>query len=328
MRQRLLSPGFFHNEDLTKLPPLTRIAFAGLWCMADKEGRVEDRPRRLRVQIFPYELLTDEAFDDLLADLHQGGFVQRYEAEASRYLSIPNFQKYQRPHPKERESVIPAPCESPEISRLCRVKVLSSQAGPSVSFVPSVSSGSSGPSGPSPAATAAGPDGKARRSRANHGTAAQRAALDKCSELLGRKLSYSKSNVDAIVRAEANYTGEQVARVLRSVRDGSTPSGMWCKERLGSGLPLEVILRPGGKGSADKILEQLQNGDHRAPLVVQPSEKARQHRHRAEVFMRAGLVGDGSVPMGDDDARLDLDSGNGAVTGLLQGPGSGGRVGD
>ena len=44
MRTRLLKPGFFMNEELARLPVRARLLFAGLWCLADREGRLEDRP--------------------------------------------------------------------------------------------------------------------------------------------------------------------------------------------------------------------------------------------------------------------------------------------
>ena len=42
-RARLLKPGFFTNEDLCELPAFGRLLFAGLWTIADREGRLEDR---------------------------------------------------------------------------------------------------------------------------------------------------------------------------------------------------------------------------------------------------------------------------------------------
>ena len=140
MRQRTISPGFFTNEALTELPPLARLAFAGLWLLADRAGRVEDRPRRVKALLFPYETMTDEAMDALLVSLERSGFIRRYEVDGCKYLSVENFGKHQHPHPKEKASVIPAPPKSREKVEPSRVKDSTSRAGPSVP---------SGPSGPS-----------------------------------------------------------------------------------------------------------------------------------------------------------------------------------
>jgi hypothetical protein len=105
-RARNIKPGFFKNEELAELGPYAMLLFEGLWCLADKAGRLEDRPRRIKAEIFPY---FDVDVDDLLNGLHDGGFIVRYEVAGSRYLHIINFTKHQSPHVKEAASTIPAP---------------------------------------------------------------------------------------------------------------------------------------------------------------------------------------------------------------------------
>ena len=51
MRARNLKPGFFQNEYLADLPPLARILFCGLWCSADRNGRLEYRPKKIKAEI-------------------------------------------------------------------------------------------------------------------------------------------------------------------------------------------------------------------------------------------------------------------------------------
>jgi hypothetical protein len=110
MRARLLKPGFFTNEDLAQLPVRARLLFAGLWCLADREGRLEDRPQRIKAAIFPYERLSVEP---LLALLHSAGFVKRYTAAYTRCLALPTFAKYQHPHHREPPSLLPPPPKLP-----------------------------------------------------------------------------------------------------------------------------------------------------------------------------------------------------------------------
>ena len=49
-RARNIKPSFFMNENLAECDPLARILFVGLWTLADRDGRLEDRPKPLRVQ--------------------------------------------------------------------------------------------------------------------------------------------------------------------------------------------------------------------------------------------------------------------------------------
>lgn len=106
-RARTIKPGFFTNELLAECSPFARILFAGLWCIADREGRLEDRPRKIRAELLPYEAGIDA--DALLSELAARGFVTRYEVEGTRYLCIPEFHKHQNVHPREVASVIPEP---------------------------------------------------------------------------------------------------------------------------------------------------------------------------------------------------------------------------
>jgi hypothetical protein len=106
-RSRNIKPGFFTNEVLGELPPLARILFAGMWCHADREGRLEDRMKRLKPQVLPY----DECDIDALAQcLHDAGMVQRYVVDGKGYIQVLQFAKHQNPHVKEQASTIPAPC--------------------------------------------------------------------------------------------------------------------------------------------------------------------------------------------------------------------------
>lgn len=105
-RLRTIKPGFFLDDELAACRPLTRILFAGLWTIADREGRLEDRPRRIKVEVLPYDECD---VDELLGELSEHGFIVRYEVDGARFIAIPTWQKHQSPHVKEQASTIPAP---------------------------------------------------------------------------------------------------------------------------------------------------------------------------------------------------------------------------
>ncbi|HPO15965.1 MAG TPA: hypothetical protein PLI09_21180 [Candidatus Hydrogenedentes bacterium] len=114
MRARNIKPGVFNNEVLADAPIEARYLFIGLWCLADREGRLEYRPRRIAAAIFPYDREVDaEGLIETLAQLKDAdchpAFIVRYEAEGKHYLQILNFKKHQRIHSNEAESTIPAP---------------------------------------------------------------------------------------------------------------------------------------------------------------------------------------------------------------------------
>lgn len=105
-RARTIKPSFFKNEALAECPPLARLLFVGLWCIADREGRVEERPLRIKAELLPYEAAE---VGPLLEVLERKGLVRRYEAGGVRVVLVLNFVKHQRPHPKEPKSELPGP---------------------------------------------------------------------------------------------------------------------------------------------------------------------------------------------------------------------------
>ena len=105
-RARNIKPGFFANEDLAECEPLARLLFAGLWCLADREGRLEDRPKRIRAELLPYDACDA---DDLLNQLQARGFILRYSHGEGRFIQVLKFDSHQNPHMKEAKSTIPAP---------------------------------------------------------------------------------------------------------------------------------------------------------------------------------------------------------------------------
>lgn len=111
-RSRNIKPGFFKNEQLVELPYATRLLFIGLWTIADREGRLEDRPKRIKMELFPADDLNVER---ALNELHHTGFIYRYKVDGGAYIQIITFAKHQSPHHKEPPSTIPKPETSPRL---------------------------------------------------------------------------------------------------------------------------------------------------------------------------------------------------------------------
>lgn len=105
-RARNLKPGFFSNESLAECTLAARLCFAGLWTLGDREGRLEDRPKRIKGQLFAYDSFEVEP---LLRELHDRGFILRYKFGEQALIQIIKFSKHQNPHHREAPSTLPAP---------------------------------------------------------------------------------------------------------------------------------------------------------------------------------------------------------------------------
>lgn len=109
-RIRTIKPDIHLDEDLWDLEcetglPLFR-AFVGLWNHADKEGRFEWRPRKLKAKILPY---WDGDFSRVLDALTTRAFVVRYTCQGREFGVVRTFKRHQVINNREAESVLPAP---------------------------------------------------------------------------------------------------------------------------------------------------------------------------------------------------------------------------
>lgn len=104
-RSRNIKPGFFTNDVLGELPALTRLLFAGIWTICDREGRLEDRPKKIRAEILPYDQCDA---DEMLTALDEAGFIKRYEVDGIKIIQVLAWALHQNPHMKEAPSTLPA----------------------------------------------------------------------------------------------------------------------------------------------------------------------------------------------------------------------------
>jgi hypothetical protein len=109
-RARSIKPAFYKNEQLAECSIWARYIYPGLWQLADREGRLEDRPKRIKAELLPFDSADVEK---LLAELETRGFILRYQVEEQKFMQILTFSKHQKPHHREVASVIPPPLNEP-----------------------------------------------------------------------------------------------------------------------------------------------------------------------------------------------------------------------
>lgn len=109
MRARNIKPGFFKNEFLAECDPMARLLFAGLWCLVDKEGFAEYRPKRIKAEIFPYDSCNVEKF---IEQLGTHNFItiwctlDGHGRKIPKVIEVNNFREHQNPHKNEKGSNI------------------------------------------------------------------------------------------------------------------------------------------------------------------------------------------------------------------------------
>lgn len=103
-RARNIKPSFFINEDMVELSFETRLLFIGLWTLADREGYLEDKPKKIKMALFPAD---DVNVDQMLNELQEHKFLIRYMVNNRKCIFLPKFTKHQNPHHKESVNDVP-----------------------------------------------------------------------------------------------------------------------------------------------------------------------------------------------------------------------------
>lgn len=109
-RIRTIKPEFFRHEGLFEAEvrsglPL-RLAFAGLWTVADREGRFRWRPRQLKLDVLPYD---DVDISAVLDTLKSEAFIVDYIVDGEQFGWIPTWHRHQVINGRESQSKLPAP---------------------------------------------------------------------------------------------------------------------------------------------------------------------------------------------------------------------------
>ena len=103
-RARNIKPSFFINENLVELSFETRLLFIGLWTLADRQGYLEDKPKKIKMALFPAD---DVNVDQMLSELQEHKFLVRYVSNNRKCIFLPKFTKHQNPHHKESINDVP-----------------------------------------------------------------------------------------------------------------------------------------------------------------------------------------------------------------------------
>lgn len=92
-RIRSIKPEYWIDEKVTDLNPWARLLFIGMWNFADDQGYIDDKPRRIKMQVFPGD---DLDIADLIADLVAAGLLTPYDSPVGPVLHIRNWDKHQK----------------------------------------------------------------------------------------------------------------------------------------------------------------------------------------------------------------------------------------
>lgn len=106
-RIRSIKPDFWTSETIVELPFEARLFFIGSWNFADDHGNLQRSAKKLKMQIFPADLIDCEPIIQTLID---AGLFIEYAVNGDEYLSIKGFKEHQIVN-RPSQTTIPLPPE-------------------------------------------------------------------------------------------------------------------------------------------------------------------------------------------------------------------------
>lgn len=106
-RKRMIDPNIWNSEDFSKLTPLAKLVFVGLFSNADDEGRGRAKAVYVRNILFPYdEKIEVIDIDTALNEISSNMSVTFYSHNENEYYVLDNWNIWQRVD-KPQNSKIP-----------------------------------------------------------------------------------------------------------------------------------------------------------------------------------------------------------------------------
>lgn len=118
-RIRTIKPEFFTSESILSVSPLARLFFIGLWCEADRDGRLKWKPKTLKFRYLPADDVDIESLSEELVD---EGMINIYSVDGDEYCEIPSFTSHQVINNREKDSELPPNESHASTTRQPRVK--------------------------------------------------------------------------------------------------------------------------------------------------------------------------------------------------------------
>jgi len=87
---RGVKPDYWTDEDIVDLSVPARLLFIGLWTFACDNGHLQDKPKQIKMRIFPGD---DVNAAELLRELEASGRITR----GGGWITVPNLTEHQKP---------------------------------------------------------------------------------------------------------------------------------------------------------------------------------------------------------------------------------------
>lgn len=112
-RIRTIKPEFWTDEKVVECSFEARLMFIGMFNFADDKGNLVRSPKRIKMQIFPADMIDCEP---LIKELSGAGLISEYSVSGVEYIHIDGFSKHQKIN-RPSTTTIPTPEDVTDNSR-------------------------------------------------------------------------------------------------------------------------------------------------------------------------------------------------------------------
>jgi hypothetical protein len=110
-RIRTVKPEFFTSEQVADCSPTARLLFIGMWCFCDDGGVHPASLKRLKMEIFPGDNISEIEIGEFIKELLKAKLLEEYQAfDGKTYWAVTGWshQKIEKPtfrHPQNSTTI-------------------------------------------------------------------------------------------------------------------------------------------------------------------------------------------------------------------------------
>ena len=95
-RIRTIKPEFWTSEQVAECSPTARLAFIGIWNFCDDRGIHPGSVKRLKMEVFPSDSITETELQAMVRELLAAGLLHQYEVDGKDYWQVTGWEKHQK----------------------------------------------------------------------------------------------------------------------------------------------------------------------------------------------------------------------------------------
>jgi hypothetical protein len=95
-RIRTIKPEFWTSEQVAECSPNARLLFIGIWSFCDDNGIHPASVKRLKMEVFPSDVITDAEIQTMINELLRVGLLHHYTVKNQWFWHVTGWAKHQK----------------------------------------------------------------------------------------------------------------------------------------------------------------------------------------------------------------------------------------